>query len=349
MFKTNKNDFQVLNLLNIKIAINFLRTGLPVRILDENGEGGFFYSGEILELNNALNADFEMCFTAQKASFIKDLSADNGVKVSLKNGQSVPNSSLENIANRLCFYAHLMPVCAVYKGGAVLDIHANLQFIPQVSVQDIQDFDYGRYFELNHVANSDVALKNANLARFYTFRSPFSGEEHYAIVVKNALHSPAPLVRLHSSCYTGDLLASLRCDCRDQLQDAIEVASTHPDFDGGIVLYLMQEGRGINLINKIRAYNVQNILELDTVDSNRYLGFGDDERNFLVAAKILEFFNINTIHLLSNNPKKQSDLENFGIKVAGLVSTVFSPNEHNKSYLDVKAKRMNHNFDKRSS
>jgi GTP cyclohydrolase II len=154
--------------------------------------------------------------------------------------------------------------------------------------------------------------------------------------------SPDPatpvLVRLHSECFTGDLLASLRCDCGDQLRGAIAAIA---QAGGGVLLYLAQEGRGIGLINKLRAYQLQDA-GFDTLDANEQLGFDFDERVYLPAAEMLRQLGFATIHLLTNNPEKVAALERYGVSVAERVPHVFPSNGHNERYLRTKATRSGH-------
>lgn len=210
-----------------------------------------------------------------------------------------------------------------------------------VNINDI-DFDIKNFrYEINMMAKSKIQLHNAPSSEIYAFSSKFGGHEHYAILINNPLKEENPLVRIHSSCYTGDLLASLRCDCRDQLQESI----AQMNKTSGILLYIMQEGRGIGLANKILAYNFQQEQNLDTVESNFAVGFEDDERSFLPAFKILEYLGKNSIRLLTNNPKKANDLTQLGIKVIETVPTYFKPHQHNQEYLQVKKEKMGHAID----
>ena len=240
-----------------------------------------------------------------------------------------------NIALEICKTAELQPVAVAIETQELPPCPYQEIDIDDLEI-DIKNFRY----EINHLATSKIQLKNAPNAEIMVFGSKFGGHEHYAILINNPLQSPAPLVRIHSSCYTGDLLASLRCDCRDQLQDSI----FQMNQTSGILLYLLQEGRGIGLANKIIAYNYQQEEGLDTVESNFAVGFEDDERSFVPAFKILEFLNQKDIRLLTNNPKKKNDLSHFGINIVETVSTIFEPHNHNKDYLDVKAKKMGHKF-----
>jgi len=164
------------------------------------------------------------------------------------------------------------------------------------------------------------------------------GKEHVAIIrgdVKNAADVP---VRVHSECLTGDVIGSLRCDCRDQLEAALKYIS---EQEKGIVLYLRQEGRGIGLVNKIRAYALQDS-GLDTVEANHALGFRDDERDYAAAAKMLKALGVRSIRLLSNNPKKVSGLREHGIEITARVPHLLPPNPHNRHYLETKARKSGH-------
>jgi GTP cyclohydrolase II len=192
--------------------------------------------------------------------------------------------------------------------------------------------------ELRRVAEAEVPLVDAARTRIIAFRTVGSGIEHLAIVVGEPGSVEAPLVRLHSECFTGDLLGSLRCDCGLQLRGAIRrMAQEH----AGVLLYLGQEGRGIGLVSKLRAYELQD-RGLDTLDANRALGWDADERSFLIAATMLEALSIRRIRLLTNNPDKMRALVACGVDVAGRVPHAFAPNGVNDRYLATKARRFGH-------
>jgi GTP cyclohydrolase II len=191
---------------------------------------------------------------------------------------------------------------------------------------------------LIRVSEANVPLEDVADARMVAFRSPGSGMDQYAILVGRPEQADAPLVRVHSECFTGDLLGSLRCDCGAQLRSAIRRMAAE---GAGAVLYLAQEGRGIGLPNKLRAYALQDH-GLDTLDANRALGFAADERNFLVAAAMLRQLGLPRIRLLTNNPDKIATLAGHGIEVAGRVSLLFAGNGVNDRYLQTKATRFNH-------
>jgi len=167
------------------------------------------------------------------------------------------------------------------------------------------------------------------------------GKDHVAIVKGDPFGVEDLPVRLHSECLTGDALGSLRCDCRDQLTSALR---TIGEQETGMVLYLRQEGRGIGLLNKLRAYGLQDE-GLDTVDANVALGFRDDERDYSIAAHMLELLQVRSIRLMTNNPKKVDGLRELGIKVSGRAPHIIPANEYNRSYLETKALRSGHLID----
>jgi len=197
---------------------------------------------------------------------------------------------------------------------------------------------------LVRVAEAAVPLDFAPNSRIIAFRTPETGVEHLAILVgepeADAPDLTPPLVRIHSECFTGDLLGSLRCDCGAQLRGAIRRMG---DEGRGVLLYLAQEGRGIGLVNKLRAYALQD-RGLDTLDANRALGWGADERNFMVAATMLREIGVPKVRLLTNNPDKIKALAACGIEIAGREPHSFAPNGVNDEYLATKASRFGHLF-----
>ncbi len=177
--------------------------------------------------------------------------------------------------------------------------------------------------------------------RIVAFRNPRDGKEHVAIVRGDVVGARELPTRIHSECLTGDVVGSLRCDCRDQLEAALRDLGAR---EAGLLLYLRQEGRGIGLTNKIRAYALQDA-GLDTVDANLALGFRDDERDYAVAAHMLASLEVASIRLMTNNPDKVSQLERLGVRVAARVAHVAPANDHNRAYLRTKALRCGHHLD----
>lgn len=166
-------------------------------------------------------------------------------------------------------------------------------------------------------------------------------KDHVAIVRGDPLDAEAVPVRIHSECLTGDAIGSLRCDCRDQLEASLRAIAAE---ERGIVLYLRQEGRGIGLLNKLRAYGLQDH-GLDTVEANLALGFRDDERDYAVAAHMLSLLRVRSIRLMTNNPRKVAGLEALGVRVAERIPLVIPPNDNNRFYLETKAAKSGHLID----
>ena len=191
---------------------------------------------------------------------------------------------------------------------------------------------------LERVAEARVPLADAENARLIAFRPRDGGLEHLAILIGSPDPTGPVLARLHSECFTGDLLASLRCDCGDQLRGGIGAIAR---AGSGVLLYLAQEGRGIGLVNKLRAYRLQDA-GFDTLDANEQLGFDADERVYLPAAEMLRQLGYGMVRLLTNNPEKVAALERYGIRVVERVPHVFPSNGHNERYLRTKATRSGH-------
>jgi GTP cyclohydrolase II len=187
------------------------------------------------------------------------------------------------------------------------------------------------------VARAKLPLADLPPTQITAFRASDDGQEHVALVVGTFGGEP-PLVRLHSECLTGDVFGSLKCDCGLQLREALRIIGA---AGGGVLLYLRQEGRGIGLANKIRAYALQD-RGLDTVDANRRLGFADDERDYAHAAAMLRALGIDRVRLLTNNPAKVAGLEREGISVEERVAHHMPANPHNADYLATKRKKSGH-------
>lgn len=228
-------------------------------------------------------------------------------------------------AIRLARLAGLLP--ALFLGGRGAEA--------RVASGDVMAF--GRGADLRTAARAKLPTRFADKAEIVAFRSDGDAAEHVALLIGAPGGAP-PLVRLHSECLTGDALGSLKCDCGPQLADALRAIGG----DGwGILLYLRQEGRGIGLVNKLRAYALQD-QGFDTVDANLRLGFQDDERDFAVAARMLEKLGQQRVRLLTNNPRKVEGLEAAGIAVVDRVALRSGAGEHNRSYLATKRDRSGH-------
>lgn len=233
--------------------------------------------------------------------------------------------------------ARLLPATLAAPIGEDFVAAADERGLQSVPAADVLSYRRAVAAPLERVAEAPVPLEDAPDARVVGFRAPDGGTEHLAILIGQPEAALAPLVRLHSECFTGDLLGSLRCDCGPQLRGAIQRIAA----DGaGAVLYLAQEGRGIGLMNKLRAYQLQD-RGLDTLDANRALGWGADERDFQVAATMLAELGLRRVRLLTNNPDKVAALAACGIDVQR-EPLRFAPNGVNDRYLATKALRFGH-------
>jgi len=199
---------------------------------------------------------------------------------------------------------------------------------------------------LNKKGDSLVLVARANLPtrhgefEIVGFYEPSTGKEHTAIVKGDVAGRSDVPVRVHSQCHTGDVLGSLRCDCQAQLEAALDYIGQQ---ECGIVVYLLQEGRGIGLLNKIKAYQLQD-LGLDTVEANVYLGFSPDSRRYAAAAQMIDLLGVKSIALMTNNPEKIDGLRAEGIDVAKRIPLVVGKNPHNRDYLETKKNDMGHLF-----
>ena len=215
---------------------------------------------------------------------------------------------------------------------------AREQDLVYVEAEDIASYEETASRNLQQVAQAHVPLEGAENARILAWRPSDGGKEHLAIVVGEIDPTEPVLIRLHSECFTGDLLGSLRCDCGVQLRGAIEQLNKQ---GCGVLLYLAQEGRGIGLVNKLRAYELQDD-GFDTIDANEQLGFDADERIYAPAATMLARMGIKRVRLMTNNPQKIAQLARHGIEVVERVAHSFPANGHNENYLRTKAERAGH-------
>ena len=237
--------------------------------------------------------------------------------------------------------ARLLPAVLAAPAGAPPAASTPEGAILSVPAADVLAYRPAAALSLRRLTEAQVPLSAAPDARIVIFRPADGGTEQLAILVGDPGAETAPLVRLHSECFTGDLLDSLRCDCGAQLRGAI---ARMAEAGAGVLLYLAQEGRGIGLASKLRAYTLQD-RGLDTLDANRALGWEADERNFLLAAMMLDSLGISRVRLLTNNPDKLSGLAACGIEIAGREPHAFAPNGINDEYLATKARRFGHLLD----
>jgi len=210
----------------------------------------------------------------------------------------------------------------------------------QLSAADVAEWQDSTRLAIATRAHLPIAASED--AEIVAFRSADDLREHVALVIGRQIAERPPLVRLHSECLTGDILGSLKCDCGPQLDAALRAMAEEAARGGwGVLLYLRQEGRGIGLINKLRAYRLQD-QGFDTVDANRRLGLPDEARDFPVAARMLELLGVRSIRLMTNNPAKVAALQAEGVEIAERVPHQLPPNPHNARYLDTKRDRAGH-------
>lgn len=224
--------------------------------------------------------------------------------------------------------------------GDSLEKFANEFKLPVISVAQVL-----RYRIENEILLKESDFKKNVLTEYGTFNvhvinDEVENKEHYVLTYGNIKTDSPVLVRVHSECLTGDVFGSRRCDCGNQLKQSFEKIK---QVGAGIVIYLRQEGRGIGLLNKIKAYELQD-RGLDTVEANIHLGFEVDKRDFLIAAKIIQMLEINSINLLTNNPKKVKVMNDFGITIANRVPIITAEDPYSKDYIETKKNKLGHLF-----
>lgn len=246
------------------------------------------------------------------------------------------DESLSRAAITLCKASRLLPAAVVLhlpEGGKLARDY------------DLTFLDAGAAYSVLHttsplhpVVNARLPLEVSEAGRLHIFRPEDGGEEHYAIEIGRPDRRKPVLSRLHSACFTGDVLGSLKCDCGPQLRSALAQMGHEGE---GILLYLNQEGRGIGLANKMRAYSLQD-QGFDTVEANHRLGFEDDERDFRIGSEILKSLGFCAVRLMTNNPKKVDRMQENGVQVTERVALKVGENPHNTNYLATKAKKSGH-------
>lgn len=248
----------------------------------------------------------------------------------------------------LCKLAGMKPVGALIE---IINEDGTMARLPQlvevakefnmkiVSIADLIKYRLEREALVEKGVEVDMPTEHGHF-RLIPFRQISNGAEHVALIKGTWEENEPILVRVHSSCVTGDIFGSCRCECGEQLHKAMEMIEKEGK---GVVVYMNQEGRGIGLMNKIAAYKLQEE-GLDTVDANVHLGFKADERDYGVGAQILRAVGVSNIKLMTNNPVKRIGLESYGLKITENVGIEVVPNKYNKKYLETKQKRMGHNL-----
>ncbi len=354
----------------IDAALSALRRGSMVVIRDKNQRAGFIRAAEF--------ADYELpeipyinqiapilCLTRQQVQYLRPnntsikpvfslpantLTGKQIVGLSIGESKLLPENvgllpehenSLVDLAIKVVKFSKLLPSAILYRISHA-DTYKQNQLsspyqIPVLESSDIESFS-SIQTSLSISIKADLPLKEAPKSKIVMFRNSNGKEEHFAIVVGNGLSVKEPLVRLHSQCLTGDVFGSLKCDCGEQLKAALSLMSNE---GAGVVLYLAQEGRDIGLLNKIRAYALQDA-GLDTVEANHSLGFDTDERGFSTAFEMLNLLEVSEIKLLTNNPDKVKQLSELGITITQRLPLVLPTNPHNENYIRVKRDKTGH-------
>ena len=366
------------NLINVQRAADDLRRGLPVlvqNITDDAGEqkpllvmAAEHADTETLALFDSLASDSFIMLTNNRALSLKvagenwpvvrvarpawmvpaDIVALADPTLDLANPMkgpfsriNHPSGAIDRAAIKLAKLARLLPALVA---AEVADDPFDLLVdhgLTQAVAADVLDADIAQATTLKQVASARVPLAGSENTRLVSFRPLSGGVEHIAIIIGDPPRGAPVLMRIHSECFTGDLLGSLKCDCGDQLRGAIKNIE---QAGGGVLLYLAQEGRGIGLVSKLKAYSLQD-QGYDTVDANTRLGFDADERIFAPAAEMLKALGFNTVRLMTNNPLKVEGLQECGIDVTERVAHAFPANPHSEGYLATKKVRSGHLLD----
>lgn len=208
-----------------------------------------------------------------------------------------------------------------------------------ISIKDLIEYRLKTDSLIEEVVRVDMPTQHGHF-KLVAFREKNSSNEHLALIKGEWEKDEPVLTRVHSSCFTGDILGSLRCDCGEQLHKAMKMVEANGK---GVILYMNQEGRGIGLLNKLKAYKLQE-QGMDTVEANLHLGFPMDKRDYGIGAQILRYLGITKLKLMSNNPQKRAGLLGYGIEIVETVSIEAEPNPHNEKYLQTKRDKLGHNI-----
>ena len=208
-----------------------------------------------------------------------------------------------------------------------------------ISIKDLIEFRLKTDSLIEEIVRVDMPTKYGHF-KLIAFKEKNTNNEHLALVKGEWKADEPVLVRVHSSCFTGDILGSFRCDCGEQLHEAMRMVEAEGQ---GVILYMNQEGRGIGLVNKLRAYKLQEE-GMDTVEANLHLGFPTDKRDYGVGAQILRYLGITKLRLISNNPRKRAGLLGYGLEIVESVPVEVRPNPHNERYLETKRDKLGHDI-----
>ncbi|MCG8509318.1 MAG: GTP cyclohydrolase II [Rhodospirillales bacterium] len=365
------------SLLAVERAVGELRRGCPVAIKAGGGEAALALATEaatdesLARLREVSQGKVNLAITARRAEVL-GLGTRDATVVILSSHENGTAQVLRDLSDPLSDQPDRLPddhgfgvLDAAGYGceSAAVGLTKIARLLPAVLIARIEDpnaedlaawavrhdlllVDAGDIFQYEHtaartlrmVSEARVPLAGAEDTRILSFRPLDGGLEHLAIIIGEPDWREAVLTRLHSECFTGDLLGSLRCDCGEQLRAAIEAIG---EAGSGVLLYLAQEGRGIGLVNKLRAYELQD-RGFDTIEANEQLGYDADERVYLPAAQMLRHLGIERVRLLTNNPDKVEALAACGLEVTERVPHSFPSNAHNEAYLRTKRIKSGH-------
>ena len=345
-----------------------LRMGVPVVLAGERGNAALMLAAETVDAQRladlrALGGAPVLAVTARRAETLKARAYDGDLaRITLPPDAGLPwvmgiadpaddlkspmkgplnserggTADLHRLAISLAKSARLLPA------ALILDLPEATDFSSENSLTLISSALAAPLLEqsspLHPVVSARLPMDVSEAGRLHVFRPEDGGEEHYAIEIGRPDRSKPVLARLHSACFTGDLMGSLKCDCGPQLRGALAQMGAE---GAGVLLYLNQEGRGIGLANKMRAYSLQD-QGFDTVEANHRLGFEDDERDFRIGANILKKMGFSSVRLLTNNPAKVASMESMGISVSERVPLKVGQTAQNRNYLATKAAKSGH-------
>ncbi len=210
--------------------------------------------------------------------------------------------------------------------------------IPMVTIKDLIEYRIQHETLISEEVSSTIPLRDHGSFTMTVFSNDLDDGEHFVLTKTPVVANQVPLVRIHSECITGDVFHSCKCDCGNQLEQSLQLIAK----EGGLLIYLRQEGRGIGLVNKLKAYAVQDSLGLDTVEANLHLGLPADKRDYAIAYQILKYLGIGAIRLLTNNPLKIEAIERLGVVVHERIALETESNEDNEKYLKTKKNKLGH-------
>ena len=320
-------------------AIDEVRCGRPLVVL------GTFPPAIYAAVETSVPLPLPKAATLADAVRLATASARAGMAEGVRDAAFATADPADRLVVQLLKSAWLLPaalrVCA--DAGRFSDIETLIgsRVLHAVTADGLARLLEGMHYRVEKVSEAHIPLTDAPAARFVCFRAALAAREHLAVIIGSPDHAVGVPVRLHSACLTGDVFGSLRCDCGDQLRRS--VASLH-ELGGGVLLYLAQEGRGIGLANKLRAYALQDGGQ-DTIDADQQLGFSPDERQYGIAASMLLALGCDRIRLLTNNPDKIEALAAAGIIIVSRLPLLADITPQNRRYMDAKRTRAHHLLD----